>query len=554
MKRPLTAARRTAATAALLTASALAGCYGAGSPEGGAPAAKATASALTPPMRRLRRLSHREYDATVRDLLGDTSQPARRFLGDAYANGYDNGSAALAVQTDLAAQYEAAAEALAAAAVARDLGALTGGCDGSTSSVAACEEGFLASLAPRAYRRPLTVAEQDRLRAVMAADAELGGTLATGIQTALELVLQSPQFLSREELGPAGADPARGNVTLTPYEVASQLSYLLTGTLPDAPLWAAAQEGRFETADDRAREARRLLASPHAQETLRAFFHAWLATSELATATKDARTYPSFGPAMAGAMATELDRFFDGVMVGGAGSLREMFTSTTGYVDPTLAQLYGVAAPAAPFAPVALGADLRKGVLTRAGFLATHAAADSSGPVARGVFVMQSLLCAPPPPPPPNVPAVAAAGTPETAGMTTRQRFERHARDPACAGCHTTIDGFGFGFEQFDGIGAFRATEGGQPVDTRGTVAGTGEIDGDFTGASELAARLAGSRHLTACFARQAYRFAMGQIEPPGDDPAGISPAFGPDAPMTDILLSIAAAELFTTRAFEGSP
>jgi Protein of unknown function (DUF1588)/Protein of unknown function (DUF1585) len=122
-----------------------------------------------------------------------------------------------------------------------------------------------------------------------------------------------------------------------------------------------------------------------------------------------------------------------------------------------------------------------------------------------------------------------------------------------CAGCHVTIDGFGFGFEQFDGIGALRALDQGKPVDTRGHVAGTGEIDGDFTGVSELATRLAGSRHLTACFTRQAYRFAMGQIEPQGDDLGALSDGFSSDAPMRDLLVSIVVSELFATRAFEGA-
>jgi hypothetical protein len=200
-----------------------------------------------------------------------------------------------------------------------------------------------------------------------------------------------------------------------------------------------------------------------------------------------------------------------------------------------------------------LDPKIRSGVLSRAGYLAVHADVDSSGPVSRGVFVMQSILCAPPPPPPANVPPVVAAGDPSLQTLTTRQRFSKHAKTPACAGCHDAIDGIGFGFEQFDGIGAYRATEHGNAVDSSGTILGTGEIDGPFTGVAELATKLAGSRHLIDCFARQAYRYAMGQVEGPDDPLDALTAGFSSDARMTDVLLAIVSNPIFAARTFEAT-
>jgi hypothetical protein len=193
-------------------------------------------------------------------------------------------------------------------------------------------------------------------------------------------------------------------------------------------------------------------------------------------------------------------------------------------------------------------------VLTRAGFLAVHAATDGSGPIPRGVFVLQALLCAAPPPPPGNVPPAPAAADPAVANLTTRQRFESHVSTPYCAGCHTSIDGVGFGFEQFDGIGAFRTTEKDQAVDSSGTVVGTGEIDGAYRGVAELSRKLAGSQRLRDCFAKQVYRYGMGQIEPTGPGATALSDlsqGFSSDAKLVTLLLKLIQSPLFLSRSFE---
>jgi Protein of unknown function (DUF1592)/Protein of unknown function (DUF1588)/Protein of unknown function (DUF1595) len=472
---------------------------------------------------------------------------------DSYPNGYDNGSAGLAVQSDQVASYQAAAEALAATAVANSLNQLLGGCDVTQRGQTACLESLLASFAPRAYRRPLTTTETQRLRDAFQIGAQTSGGFSAGVQTVLEVILQSPQFLYREELGPSGVVPAAGtDVHLTDYEVASELSFLLTGSIPDAQLSAAVQFGQFHVLADYEREAARLLATPGARDAMRAFLHEWLATDRLSTLSKDATFYPSFGPAMAASMSTELDRFFDATLWGASGSLRELFTSNLSFADDTLASLYGVPAVGSGFQPVTLDPLLRRGILARAGYLAVHSDVDSSGPIARGVFVLQSILCAPPPPPPPNVPPATPANDPTVKNITTRQRFGQHVSSSFCASCHTAIDGIGFGFEEFDGIGTYRTSENGLPIDSSGTIVGTGEIDGPYVGVSELATKIAGSRHLVDCYVRQAYRYAMGDIEPPaGGDLPALRASFSPDTRITDALLGMVSTRTFVTRVSE---
>jgi hypothetical protein len=321
--------------------------------------------------------------------------------------------------------------------------------------------------------------------------------------------------------------------------------------MPDDELWAAVQQGRFSTLDDHEREAARLLQTQGAKDSLRTFLHQWLATNQLATIGKDTSVYPSFNPAMAASMKSELDQFFDAVLWAGEGSLRELFSSNQSFADANLAALYGMKVDSPGFQPVTLDAHLRPGILTRPGFLASHSDSDSSGPIARGVFLLQSIMCSPPPPRPPNVPSPPAANDPSVRTLTTRQRFAAHAMNPACAGCHARIDGLGFGFEEFDGIGAYRWFDNGQVVDSSGTVMGTGEIDGPFVGAGELVARLSGSRVLAACFARQAFRYAMGQIESPQDDLSWLTVGWSTDAKMTSLLLALVDNPVFVTRTSE---
>jgi hypothetical protein len=547
--------RPTTGLGALLLVAACTGSIGDAGPGGATVATVAPVSTDSSPIRRLRRLSNREYNNVVHDLLGDTSKPANQFIPDSYPNGYDNGSAGLAVQSDQVVSYQAAAEALAASTVTNGMSQLLGGCDVTQMGQQGCLESFLSTFAPRAYRRPLTKTELQRLRDAFQVGAQTAGGFSAGIQTVLEAILQSPQFLYREELGPAGVAPAAGaEVHLTDYEIASELSFLLTGSIPDSQLWSAVTHGHFRDVADHRREAMRLLATGAAKDAMRAFLHEWMATDRLSSLSKDAKFYPAFNPDMATSMATELDGFYDSVLWSGAGSLRELFTSNLSLADKTLASLYGVPMVAPGFQPVTLDPKLRRGILSRAGYLAVHSDFDSSGPIARGVFALQSILCLPPPPPPANVPPAIRAGDPKVQNMTTRQRFGKHVSSAFCASCHTAIDGIGFGFEEFDGIGVYRTTENGLPIDRSGTILGTGEIDGRYDGVSDLAQKVAGSRHLVSCFVKQAYRYAMGQVEPRGDgELQALSESFSSDTRLTDVFLSIVSSPMFVGRLSEAA-
>jgi len=478
---------------------------------------------------RVRRLSVREYTRTMRALTGvDVS--VNRFLGDSLDTEYDDGPVSLDVQPEQAAVYEELAWEIAAHAT-RDH--FVGDCVPAVDP-AGCRQRFFDGFARRALRRPLSDDERQRYGALF--DQTLaGGTFDEALETVAAALLQSPGFLYRAELGEK----------LDPFARAAALSYALTGLPPDDELLAAAAA---PTLDVRA-QARRLLATDEAREQLRHFADEWMGTWSLQWVRKDSAFYDL--SSLGRPMRAELDRFYEYVLFDSPErSLAELFGSDVSFVDAALATHYGVALDQPPPdgnpVQVALDADTRRGVLTRAGFLTVHSGFDSSNPIARGVFVRTAILCAPPPAPPAGIPR--APGDPPTM-HTTRARYDAHTALPFCQSCHAAIDGVGFGFEQFDGIGALRTVENGDPVDTSGNLIGT-DVDGPFVGASQLSSRLRSSRQVADCMVRQLFRYTTGAAEQPDDELflKAMTDHVDAHTPITDVVVDVLASPRFNWR------
>jgi len=499
-----------------------------------APGACKTTEAFRSPLRRLTRV---EYNNTVRDLLGDTSAPADRFPPDEISNGFANNAAVLSVSPLLAEKYQEAAEALAATAV-KDLPALVG-CDPARTGTEACARQWLQQFGKRAYRRPLSVPELERLMKVYAAG---GGDFARGIEVTLRAILQSPSFLYRLEVGPApaGARLAR----LTGYEVATRLSYLLWSTMPDDRLFAAAEKNQLATPAQVAAMARTLLDDPRARRAAGEFYRQWLGLGAIDTMVKDGAVYPPLTPELRAGLQAEIGATVEHLLWTGDRKLATLLTAPVGFVTPALARLYGVDGSGMVMLPPAE----RAGILTQAGVLAVYALPNQSSPVHRGKFVREQVLCQELPPQPANLMVTAPEVDPR---RPTRERFRQHAEDMACAVCHRLMDPIGFGFEAYDGLGRFRATDGGGAVDASGALTDTRDADGPFQGARELAERLSKSAEVRDCVATQWYRYALGRLEGPGDRCSlqqlreGFATAKGD---LRELLVSVTQTEAFLNR------
>jgi hypothetical protein len=516
---------------------------GAGGAAGVSGVAGGVAAPLVPGRSPLRRLSRVEYDNTVRDLLGDTTHPAQSFEPDVLAEGFTNNADTQNVGTSLAQQYLGAAEALAVNAT-KNLPALVG-CDPASTGAGggdACVRAFLGRFGQRAWRRPLTPAELDTLDAVYT-KSRVDFDVPTSVQAVLEAFLMSPHFLYRVEHGV----PAAGAkvVPLTSWELASRLSYFLTGSMPDDALFAAAAADALRAPDQVAAQARRLLGATNGPVTDRIaqFFTEWLHLVNVASMQKDKTAFPSFTPTLGAAMLLETQSFVIRTIFAGPGDLGTLLTAPYTYVPAEVAPLYGAATPAAD-GKLMLDPKQRAGLLTQPALLATFAKADSTDPVHRGKFVFEDILCGSVPPPPPNVNITPPVITPNT---TARQRFSEHDASATCAACHTFMDPIGLAFENYDGLGRWRDSEGGQPIDASGVLKGT-DVDGPFVGAVALAQKLATSPQVQACAVRQAFRFGFGRFETAEDRPTldALGQAFGASRQkIVDLLVAMTQVPAF---------
>jgi len=453
----------------------------------------------------LRRMSQSEYRNTIDELLGIETSVTEGFAPDERVGPFKTNVEAPVADLQVE-QYMDAAEVLAEEYVLTQAGEMA--CDPEAMDGAACAEQWLREFMPRAYRRPVGEGEIAELMAVYEGSSADGFEL--GVQTMLQTMLQSPFFLYHVERGEASAEG--GPRRLTGHELASRLSYFLWNGMPDATLFAAAESGQLDTAEGLQAQVDRMLMDPRAEAAIEDFHLQWLGVDEIETLEKDTGTYPAFDSALAQAMKEDTARFARWVFAEGDGRLETLLTGAfTLSTDPALLALYDVEVPAdhEPGTPLALPEGQRAGVLTQPAVMAWYGHADQSSPVHRGKLVRENFLCQTLPPPPEEVDSVPPDPEP---GATTRERFDQHVEDPSCAACHKLIDGVGFGFEAYDGIGAFRTEDQGLPVDASGELVQT-DIDTTYDGAVELSGLLAGSGLVQECVSRQWFRYALGRME-----------------------------------------
>jgi hypothetical protein len=457
---------------------------------------------------RIRRLSNAEYDASVRALLGAVSSPSQdlSFPPDA-KQGPTNSPAGAAftvndaqrVDPVLADKLDAAAQSLIAEARMNGKLAEHAPCpDASAVGGEACAKTFIRNWGAKAYRRPLTEDEQAGLLKAYHVGAD-GYTYADGVAQVARVLLQSPGFLYTTELGEPGAGPG---FVMTSNEVATALSYLLTSGPPDDELLQAAASGSLGTPEKRESEAKRLLATPAGHARFVRVVREWLGIDDVARREKSQSVYPDFAKVNQ-SMENESRAFIEEVLWGPKPTLEELLTADWTIVDAPLAETYGVTS-AGDGQRTSLALTGRRGILNQGAFLSVFASNNGSHPVFRGVAMMRRIACLSIPDP--GALGIVVSFPAADTSKTTRARFEAHAMDTGCAGCHAMIDNFGFAFENFDGMGKWRTTENGMPIDTQVTLVTGSDFDGTYADSAKLMNAIAQSSDVKACLARQLFR------------------------------------------------
>ena len=368
-------------------------------------------------------------------------------------------------------------------------------------------EKIIRNFATRAYRRPVRDGEMKRLLALWSSADAAGDPFNKSIHFALQAVLTSPNFLFRVELDPQPDEP--NNIhTLNEYELATRLSYFLWSSMPDDELFALAAKG--ELRKNLESQVKRMLKDPKARALVDNFAGQWLQLRLLYSHTPNTELFPAWDEPLRSAMIKETELFFEHIMREDRNML-EFIDANYTFVNERLARHYGLKGVTGDqFRRVELTGGQRGGLLTQASILTITSYPDRTSPVQRGKWVLETLLGTPPPPPPPDVPLLAEQK--ELKG-TLRQRMEQHRANPACAACHQRMDPIGFGLENFDAIGRWRATDDKDPIDPAGTLPngksfnGPKELKELLKSQPTLFARCASDRLLTYALGRGLERY-----------------------------------------------
>ena len=502
--------------------------------------------------RLLRRLSHVEYDNSIRDIFGIESNWGDAFAPDNVVHGYNNNAAALKVSSLLADQYMNAAEEIANQVMYSRANEILS-CPVTERNLA-CAEDFLLDYGRRIFRRPLSASEMEQYLSFFE-DIYYEDGFPEALEWTIAMLLQSPHFLYRSELG---VGDGTGHFELTSWELATELSYLLWQTTPDQTLLSLAADGQILDPDILQNQVASMLLDPRANQTIVSLSQQWLSLNLLPIVPREGE-YEVLTDEIRVQMAMEIEKmmvaaFSDNI------TLRELLTADHSFMSEELALYYGLG-----FQPQNLDEDgFRRmdlsndshygGLLTQGALLTVHALPSSSSPVHRGVLIRERLLCQELPLPPANLDTSPPAMDPS---KSTREKYEAHSVEPACSGCHDLIDPLGFGLEHYDGIGRWRALDGIHEVDASGVVTGIANGDVSFDGVKEMSSVLAEQPEVSQCFVQQWYTYGFGDGDREKSSVScGLEEAFGLYGELGETLqsplLALTRSERFLER--EGDP
>jgi hypothetical protein len=418
----------------------------------------------------------------------------------------------------------------------------------------ACAQEYLLSLADRAFRRPVTAAERDRISKLYssALRSDAGASVTEAVQYGAYAILQSPQFVYRTEFG----EDWKVDGPLTDLELASALAYFLTDDMPDQQLTAAATQGKLRTPAQLGSEVDRLLQTDAARKNLEGAAMSYFAYPQLESVKIDD---PAFTDGVRNSMYHEAELFLRSVLWGGV--VNDLLLSKQTTVNASLARIYGVAFPAKGVTPDADGfapittPEQRMGILTQPGFLTTRSRPDKTSVVGRGLLVKNAFLCSETPPPPEGVTQTIASIVAANPDASERDLANIRATTSPCYGCHQTFDAYGLALDTFDVIGRYRTMDShGRPIDTSVTL--PQQVGGGMArDAVGVAQQLAASGSFATCMGRNFVNYALADVSAGAADLGScavkeVSDAFAKsDGTFSSLLRAVVTSQTFIARS-----
>jgi hypothetical protein len=425
----------------------------------------------------------------------------------------------------------------------------------------ACAEAFVRSFAEKAYRRPLTAAEATSIVQVYSEVKGIYGTIPEAVQHSVYAIMQSPHVLYRTEIG-ATKDQAG---PLTPYELASSLSYFLADAPPDVILLGAARDNKLTASADITAQVDRILAMPSARKNLEGALFSYFQVDSLATVKIDDPAFTSGTEAkpylgVRESAYHEVELFLTNTLW--SGPLTGLLTGKKSWMNTTLAKLYGITLPAqsdeSKFVETMLPEN-RGGLLTQIGFLASNSRPDVPSVVARGLVVNKSMLCQIDPPFPTDPELVARI---EEAGLklnsaSERERSAYRTSTSPCFGCHRSFDAYGLALDRYDIVGRYRTMDPqGRPIDASVTLPALFN-DQVASDAVAMQSTIAQSPGFSACFSKNMLNWALAegsQLTPKSCATQAIVSGFdASDKSLSALLREVAISKAFTHRNAGGT-
>ena len=339
-----------------------------------------------------------------------------------------------------------------------------------------CAKQILSTLARRAYRRPVTERDVEALLSFYRAGRK-ERSFDAGIQAGLERLLVDPDFLFRIERAPIDAAPG-AIYRISDLELASRLSFFLWSSIPDDELLELAARGTLREPGILEQQTRRMLADPRSKALVDNFVGQWLYVRNLRSVTPDSQTFPEFDDNLREAFQRETELFVESQLREDR-SVVDLLSANYTFVNERLARHYGIPnVYGSRFRRVTFGdTEQRGGLLGHGGLLTVTSYPTRTSPVLRGKFLLENILGVRVPPPPANVPSLPEKGE-GGEPASVRERLEQHRKNSVCAVCHSQMDPLGFALEQFDGIGKWRTSESGIPIDTSSALANGTKFQG----------------------------------------------------------------------------
>lgn len=461
-----------------------------------------------------RRLTHREYSNTVRDLFGVELDVVDRFPDDLTAtSGFDNSANSLFVQPLLMERYISIAEYVVNRVLPEvaetgeqkaRLARLFGDHPPQTSAGVTARD-VMTRFLVRAFRRPPHRDELDRYVRQIEAAVAAGSEFDAAVRAALQTVLISPSFLLRTEKVRDTQDAYR----IDDWELASRLSYFIWASMPDDELFELAATGKLHDSAVLEQQVLRMLGDPKA-DTLGSIFAAqWLGSQYLGVRMRlDPIDNPWCTETLMAAMRDETAMFFNS-LVRANRPITELIDADYTYLNEELARLYHIqGVEGQQMRRVKLANKQRGGIFGHGSLLAVTSFPGRTSPVVRGKWILDSVLGTPPPPPPPNV-SELSEDLEDNGRLSFREKLELHRSKPNCYACHSQMDPLGFSLQQYDWFGRYRRRLGGKRIDS------TGELpDGTkFKGLDGLKRVIVQQRHddLVRQLSQKMLSYALGR-------------------------------------------